>query len=76
MPLLFKVVGSFELVCRAIEVGAIMESMLIIRGSMGAGKTSVLGEASDLLALRHITHAAIDLDTWVSHTLTQAKRKQ
>src|SRR5258708_18785604 len=29
---------------------------------MGAGKTSVLGEASDLLALRHITHAAIDLD--------------
>jgi len=30
---------------------------------MGSGKTSVLGEASDLLALRHITHAAIDLDT-------------
>lgn len=29
---------------------------------MGAGKTSVLGEASDILALRHITHAAIDLD--------------
>ena len=29
---------------------------------MGAGKTSVLGEASDLLALRHIAHAAIDLD--------------
>jgi hypothetical protein len=29
---------------------------------MGAGKTSVLGEASDLLALRDITHAAIDLD--------------
>ena len=37
--------------------------MLIITGSMGSGKTSVLGEASDLLALRHITHAAIDLDT-------------
>ena|SRR5438552_2290293 len=31
---------------------------------MGAGKTSVLGEASDLLALRHITHVAIDLDTF------------
>jgi hypothetical protein len=29
---------------------------------MGAGKTTVLGEASDLLALRHIGHAAIDLD--------------
>jgi hypothetical protein len=29
---------------------------------MGAGKTSVLGEASGLLALRHIAHAAIDLD--------------
>jgi hypothetical protein len=30
---------------------------------MGSGKTTVLGEASDLLALRHITHAGIDLDT-------------
>lgn len=39
-----------------------MESLLIITGSMGAGKTSVLGEASDILALRHIAHAAIDLD--------------
>lgn len=29
---------------------------------MGAGKTTVLGEASDILALRHISHAAIDLD--------------
>ena len=36
--------------------------MLIITGTMGAGKTTVLGEASDLLALRHIGHAAIDLD--------------
>jgi hypothetical protein len=39
-----------------------MESLLIITGTMGAGKTSVLAEASDILALRHITHAAIDLD--------------
>jgi hypothetical protein len=39
-----------------------MESLLIITGSMGAGKTSVLGEASDILALRGIVHAAIDLD--------------
>jgi len=29
---------------------------------MGAGKSAVLGEASDLLALRGIVHAAIDLD--------------
>ncbi len=29
---------------------------------MGAGKTTVLAEASDILALRHIEHAAIDLD--------------
>ncbi len=29
---------------------------------MGAGKTTVLAEASDILALRHISHAAIDLD--------------
>jgi hypothetical protein len=29
---------------------------------MGAGKTTVLGEASDILALRHIAHAAVDLD--------------
>jgi len=39
-----------------------MESLLIITGTMGAGKTSVLGEASDILALRGIAHAAIDLD--------------
>jgi cytidylate kinase len=39
-----------------------MESLLIITGSMGAGKTSVLAEASDILSLRHIVHAAIDLD--------------
>jgi len=28
---------------------------------MGAGKSAVLGEASDILALRHTIHAAIDL---------------
>jgi hypothetical protein len=31
-------------------------------GYDGAGKTTVLAEASDILTLRHITHAAIDLD--------------
>jgi hypothetical protein len=39
-----------------------MESLLIITGTMGSGKTSVLGEASDILTLRGIAHAAIDLD--------------
>ena len=39
-----------------------MESLLIITGTMGAGKTAVLTEASDILGLRHIAHAAIDLD--------------
>jgi hypothetical protein len=37
-------------------------SLLIISGSMGSGKTSVLGEASDLLTAKGIVHAAIDLD--------------
>ena len=36
--------------------------LLIISGSMGSGKTTVLGEASDLLAEAGIAHAAIDLD--------------
>ena len=30
---------------------------------MGAGKSSVLGEASDILRLQSIAHAAIDVDT-------------
>ena len=42
--------------------GFATESLLIITGTMGAGKTTVLGEASDILRLRHISHAAIDLD--------------
>jgi hypothetical protein len=36
--------------------------LLVITGTMGAGKTSVLGEASDILANRGIVHAAIDVD--------------
>jgi len=35
---------------------------IVISGSMGAGKTTVMAEASDLLASRGIAHAAIDLD--------------
>lgn len=38
------------------------KSVVVISGSMGAGKTSVLGEASDLLIANGIVHAAIDLD--------------
>lgn len=39
-----------------------MESLLILTGGMGVGKTTVLAECSDLLAIRGITHAAVDLD--------------
>jgi len=39
--------------------------LLIISGSMGAGKTTVLREAIDLLAEAGITHAAIDID-WLT----------
>lgn len=35
---------------------------MIITGTMGAGKSAVMAEASDLLTLRQIAHAAIDLD--------------
>jgi len=44
------------------NTGAITESLLIITGTMGAGKTTVLAEASDILTLHQIAHAAIDLD--------------
>ena len=36
--------------------------LLVISGSMGSGKTTVLAEASDLLVEAGIAHAAIDLD--------------
>src|SRR6266478_8083348 len=42
--------------------GGLTEALLIITGTMGSGKTSVLAEASDILALRRIAHAAIDVD--------------
>ena len=40
---------------------------------MGAGKTSVLAEASDILTLRKIPHAAIDLD-WTRRRLFSHRR--
>jgi hypothetical protein len=42
--------------------GGLRQSLLIITGTMGTGKTAVLSEASDILAQREIIHAAIDLD--------------
>ncbi len=42
-----------------------MVPVLVISGSIGAGKTTVLSEASDLLVEAGIAHAAIDLD-WLS----------
>jgi hypothetical protein len=48
--------------------------LLIITGTMGAGKTAVLGEASDILAQRQIVHAAIDLDAFGLAYLPSAAR--
>lgn len=39
--------------------------MVIISGSLGSGKTTVLSEAADLLAEADVAHATIDLD-WLS----------
>jgi adenylylsulfate kinase-like enzyme len=36
--------------------------VLVISGSMGSGKTTVLAEASDLLTAADIPHAAVDVD--------------
>jgi adenylylsulfate kinase len=36
--------------------------VIIITGTMGSGKTTVLGEASDILSSAGIVHAAIDVD--------------
>ena len=44
--------------------GGLTESLLVITGTMGAGKTAILGEASDILGQRQIVHAAIDLDAF------------
>jgi hypothetical protein len=36
--------------------------VIVITGTMGSGKTTVLAEASDILTARGLMHAAIDLD--------------
>jgi hypothetical protein len=55
--------GDFSATSGPAFIMGAMDSFLIITGTMGAGKTSALGEASDILALRGVTHAAIDLDS-------------
>src|SRR5688572_8661223 len=37
--------------------------VIVITGAMGAGKTTVMAEASDILAAAGIVHAAVDMDT-------------
>ena len=45
-----------------IKERGLTESLLIITGSMGGGKSTVLGEASDILTQRQMVHATIDVD--------------
>ena len=47
--------------------------LLVISGSMGAGKTTVMSEASDLLEEADVAHAAIDLD-WLSVLYPEQER--
>jgi gluconate kinase len=42
--------------------GCTTVKVVVISGSMGSGKTTVMAEASDLLTASDIAHAAIDLD--------------
>ena len=44
---------------------SVMVPLLVISGSLGSGKTTVLSEVSDLLVEANVAHAAIDLD-WLS----------
>ena len=37
-------------------------NIIVISGSMGCGKTTVLGEASDVLTAHHIAHGSVDID--------------
>ena len=46
--------------------------VLVISGSMGAGKTTVMGEASDLLLARQHRHATIDVDAIAVHGVDES----
>src|SRR5260370_16537489 len=53
------------------------EAALIITGAMGSSKTTVLSEASDILAVRKIPHASIDLDALGTvHPPSSVEQKQ
>ena len=54
--------ATSEHMASLIMSGNITKSLLIVTGAMGAGKTSVLGEASDMPKLHNIAHAAVDVD--------------
>jgi adenylylsulfate kinase-like enzyme len=43
--------------------------LLILSGSMGAGKSTILGEAVDLLTEAGVVHAAIEMDGIANHVL-------
>jgi Ni2+-binding GTPase involved in maturation of urease and hydrogenase len=43
-------------------VSSVNTKVIVISGSMGSGKTTVLGESSDVLTSHHIPHATVDLD--------------
>lgn len=51
-----------KLICKLVESESRNSIVKEFTGTMGAGKTSVLGEASELLTPRQIVHAAIDVD--------------
>lgn len=53
------------------------ESLLILTGTMGAGKSTVMAEASDILGEQGIVHAAIDMDALgVAHLGSAARNDE
>ena len=57
-----------------VDVINLQVTLLVITGTMGSGKTSVLAEASDLLTLQKIPHAQIDLDALGGAYLSEGVR--
>jgi predicted kinase len=46
-----------------LDTPAEIVNVLVLSGSMGSGKTTLMGEISDVLTAADIRHAAIELDT-------------
>ncbi len=57
------------------ETSPVEATVLIISGSMGAGKTTVLGEASDLLLAAGRKHVTLDPDAIGVHLLPDPEAK-